>query len=150
LRQAFVRAGVKVDAPDDIQAAMWEKLVFIASISGVGAVTRAPIGITRSIPELRRMLEQAMHELVSVGRARKVNLAQDTVSKTMATVDGLPGGVMASMQRDIIEGRPSELDAQNGAVVRMGMQAGVPTPVHAFLYYSLLPQEQRARGEIQF
>jgi 2-dehydropantoate 2-reductase len=50
------------------------------------------------------------------------------------------------MQRDIKEGRPSELGAQNGAVVRMGLEAGVPTPVHAFIYASLLPQELKARN----
>jgi 2-dehydropantoate 2-reductase len=54
------------------------------------------------------------------------------------------------MQRDIMEGRPSELEAQNGAVVRLGQEAGVPTPVHAFIYHSLLPSELRARGTLQF
>jgi len=59
-------------------------------------------------------------------------------------------GVMASMQRDIIEGRPSELEAQSGALARMGRESGVPTPVHDFIYASLLPQEQRARGQVEF
>jgi hypothetical protein len=35
-------------------------------------------------------------------------------------------------------------------VVRLGQEAGVPTPVHAFIYYSLLPSELRARGTLQF
>jgi 2-dehydropantoate 2-reductase len=51
------------------------------------------------------------------------------------------------MQRDIMDGRPSELEAQNGAVVRMGREAGVPTPVHAFIFASLLPMERRARSD---
>jgi len=54
------------------------------------------------------------------------------------------------MQRDILEGRRSELEAQNGAVMRLGKEVGVPTPIHTFLYHSLLPMELRARGEIQF
>jgi 2-dehydropantoate 2-reductase len=49
------------------------------------------------------------------------------------------------MQRDILNGRPSELEAQNGAVVRLGAEVGVPTPTHAFIYHSLLPQESAAR-----
>jgi 2-dehydropantoate 2-reductase len=52
------------------------------------------------------------------------------------------------MQRDIMEGRPSELEAQNGAVVRLGKAAGVPTPVAAFVYAALLPQERAARGRM--
>ncbi len=151
LRQAFERAsGVRVTTPADIQAAMWEKFVFIASISGVGAVTRAPAGVLRSVPETRQMLQRAIAEVTQVARARKINLPEDIVAKTLAFIDGMAPGVLASMQRSIMEGRPSELGAQNGAVVRMGLEVGVPTPVHEFIYASLLPQELKARGEIQF
>ena len=51
------------------------------------------------------------------------------------------------MQRDLMEGKPSELEVQNGGVVRLGLEVGVPTPVNTFIYHSLLPQEIRARGE---
>ena len=54
------------------------------------------------------------------------------------------------MQRDVMAGRPSELEAQNGSVVRLGRAVGVETPLHAYIYYSLLPLELRARGEVQF
>lgn len=147
LRQAFERAQVKAITPDDIQAAMWEKFVFIAAISGVGAVTRAPVGDFRAVPETRQMLEAAIQEVVAVARARGINLPPDAAERTLAIIDGLAPTVTASMQRDIMEGRPSELGAQNGAVVRMGLEVGVPTPTHAFIYASLLPQELRARGE---
>lgn len=147
LRQAFERAQVKAIVPNDIQAAMWEKFVFIAAISGVGAVTRAPVGDFRSVPETRQMLEAAIQEVVAVARARGINLPPDAAERTLAIIDGLAPSVTASMQRDIMEGRPSELGAQNGAVVRMGLEVGVPTPTHAFIYASLLPQELKARGE---
>jgi hypothetical protein len=45
-----------------------------------------------------------------------------------------------------MEGRPSELESQNGGVVRLGQDAGVATPVHRFIYHSLLPLELRARA----
>lgn len=150
LRQAFERAGVKVEVPADIQAAMWMKFMFIAAFSGVGAVTRAPIGIIRSLPETRALLKGAMEEILAVAQARGVALADDSVEARMTFIDGLQPGVMASMQRDIMEGRPSELESQSGALVRMGRECGVPTPIHAYIYRSLLPQEQRARGVIEF
>jgi 2-dehydropantoate 2-reductase len=151
LRQAFAQAaGVTVEVPEDVQAAMWEKFLFIAAISGVGAVTRAPADIMRSIPETRQLLEQAMVEILAVARARGVDLPDQVIPKTMAFIDNLPVGGTASMQRDIIAGRPSELEYQNGTVVRLGQELGVPTPTHAFIYASLLPQELRARGEVAF
>jgi len=150
LRRAFARAGVTAEIPPDIQVAMWEKFLFIAAISGVGAVTRAPAGIMRSLPETRQMLEQAMREVFAVARARGIALPEEVVAKTMAYIDSLPPDGTASMQRDIIAGRPSELEYQNGTVVRLGRESGVPTPTHAFIYASLLPQELRARGQAQF
>ena len=150
LRQAFLRANVSVEIPEDIQVAMWEKFVFIAAISGVGAVTRSPIGIVRSLPETRQMLEEAVGEVVAVARGRRVRLPEDIATKTMTFIDGLPAGATASMQRDILEGKPSELGSQNGAMMKMGLEMGIPTPTHAFIYHSLLPQELRARGEVTF
>jgi len=124
--------------------------LLIASLSGVGAVARAPIGIMRSVPEARQLLEEAMHEVLAVARARDIALSEEAVERTMAFIDDLPPGVTASMQRDILEGRPSELAWQNGAVVRLGQEVGVATPVHSFIYRSLWPLELQARGEVQF
>ena len=147
LRRAFERAkDVTAEIPPDIRVAMWEKFLFIASLSGVGAVTRAPIGLVRSLPETRRMLERAMEEVMAVARALEIALPEGVIPQTMAFIDGLPADGTASMQRDVMVGRPSELEAQNGAVVRLGREEGVPTPVHAFIYHSLLPQEMQARG----
>jgi len=149
LRQAFTRANVKVEIPPDIQVAMWEKFLFIASWGGVGAVTRAPVGVVRRLPEIREMMEEAMREILRVGQARQIALSEESLRKAIAFIDNLQPAATASMQRDIMEGRPSELESQNGAVVRLGRETGVPTPVHAFIYRSLLPSELRARGELQ-
>lgn len=149
-RLADVLARCKAVIPtvhDDVVAAMWMKFAFIAAVSGVGSVSRAPYGVVRSVPETRDLLERAMGEVIAVGRALGVHLPDDLVDRIMAIVDGLAGEEIPSMQRDILGARPSELEAQNGAVVRMGAQAGVPTPVHGFLYAALLPQERAARGE---
>ncbi|HEY7683687.1 MAG TPA: 2-dehydropantoate 2-reductase [Gemmatimonadales bacterium] len=150
LRRAFAKArGVTVTIPPDIRAALWSKFLFIATLSGLGALTRVPIGVIRSLPGTRRMLEQGLREIELVARARGVTLAPDVVSKTLAFIDSLPPDATASMQRDIMEGRPSELESQNGAVVRLGQQAGVDVSLHRFIYHALLPLERKARGEVQ-
>lgn len=137
--------GIDVVVPPDIQAAMWEKFIFICSTSGVGAVTRQPMGVYRSVPESRAMLESAVREAVELGRAKGVALPGDLFETLMQRIDGLPAAMVASMQKDIMEGRLSELDAQTGAVVRMGRASGIPTPTHEFIYASLLPMELNAR-----
>jgi 2-dehydropantoate 2-reductase len=148
LLKAFSDAGVAAEIAADIHAAMWEKFLFIASLSGVGAVTRAPVGVTRALPETRRLFELCAQEIAAVAAARGIKLAGDAVASTMAKIDSLPAESTASMQRDIMAGLPSELSAQNGAVVRLGREAGVLTPLNECIYGSLLPQERLARGEI--
>jgi 2-dehydropantoate 2-reductase len=151
LWQAFEKAkGVTPSIAPDVRVAMWEKFLFIAALSGVGAVTRAPVGVLRSLPETRHMLEEAMEEILAVAHALGIALSEEIVDETMAFIDGLPENGTASMQRDVMAGRPSELDSQNGAVVRLGREAGIATPTHRFIFWSLLPQELRARGQLQF
>ena len=147
LRAAFARCqGLEARIHDDVQVALWEKFLFIAPLSGVGAVTRMPAGVLRVVPESREMLESAMREVFDLARARGIGLRKDAVARTMSYVDSLPADGTASMQRDILEGRPSELDYQTGAVVRLAREARVPAPVNEFIYRALLPGERRARG----
>ena len=149
LHKTLVDAGISAEIPDDIVARMWEKFVFIASVSGMGAVTRASIGALREYPGTREMLLRAIEEMVEVAKALGVRLRGDIVERTMAFVDSLPYSSTASMQRDIMAGRPSELESQNGAVVRFGRSVGVETPVHSFIYNSLILSEMKARGMLE-
>lgn len=139
--------GILTEVPADIHITMWEKFVFISGTSGVGAYTRQPIGGYRDDPEARQMLIDAMNETASVARARGVNLSESLVEETMKRIDNLPHAMLASMQKDMMEGRPSELNEQTGAVIRLGRSVGVPTPTHEKLFAALLPLEQKARGK---
>jgi 2-dehydropantoate 2-reductase len=95
------------------------------------------------------MLQQAMTEVCEVAKAHHIVLPRGVSDKAMQFLRSLPPESTASMQRDVIEGRPSELEAQNGAVVRLGREVGVGTPIHSFLYGSLLPMEMEARGLVE-
>ncbi|MGD1973807.1 MAG: 2-dehydropantoate 2-reductase [Desulfobacterales bacterium] len=150
LLDSFKRAGVKAEIPSDIQIAMWMKFLFITVWSGMGAVTRAPIGVWRSLPETRRMAELSLQEIMTVAAARHISLPEEALQTAMNMYDDQVPESTASLQRDVMAGRPSELDTQIGAVVRFGQQADVTTPQHAFIYHSLLPMELRARGQLQF
>ncbi|MEA2341968.1 MAG: 2-dehydropantoate 2-reductase [Thermoanaerobaculia bacterium] len=145
LRDECLRAGVQADIPSDIYHALWSKFVFIAPMSGIGAATRVAIGIWRAMPEPRELAIKAIREIVDVARARGVDLGDAAIERTLARFDGLPPESTSSLQRDIIDGKPSELDAQLGAVVRLGLQTNIPTPVCETLLGLLLPQERNAR-----
>jgi 2-dehydropantoate 2-reductase len=150
LKDAFKRSGTNVEVPADIQRALWSKFLVVTAFGGVGAVTRAPIGVTRSLPETRRMLEQCMEEVLAVAQARGVTMFDNAVAESMSVLDSIGGNATASLQRDIADGRPTELDYWNGAVVRLGREAEVPTPTHSFIVRSLLPLHLQAAGKLTF
>jgi 2-dehydropantoate 2-reductase len=146
LAAALRGANVDVRVADDVEAAAWEKFLFIDPVSAVGAAARAPLGALRTVPETRALIVAAMREILQVGRARGVRVADDALDRALALVDRLPPEATASMQRDVLAGCPSELEDQVGSVVRMAREASVPSPVHDVLYAVLLPQERAARG----
>lgn len=150
LLRAFERAGVAADIPPDIRVATWRKFLLIVSWGGLGAITRTPIGVFRSLPQTRQLLLEVMQEIVTVGRGHGVALPEEIINQTLTFIDDVPPAGLASMQRDLMAGRPSELESQTGAVVRLGQEVGLPTPANRFIYHSLLPTELKARGELSF
>lgn len=138
--------GMTAEISSNIQITMWEKFIFITGTSGVGAFTRQTTGEFRSNPESRALLFDSMNETASVARARGVPIAENFVEATMQRIDNLPAEMTASMQKDMMAGRPSELNEQTGAVIRMGKALGVRTPTHEKFFAALLPLEQSARN----
>ncbi len=150
LRQCFANAKVSVEVPANISKALWDKFLMVTSFGGVGSITRAPIGVTRTVPETRRLLERCLEETMAVANARSVPMADTAVADMMRFYDTLPTNGTTSLQRDIMGGKMSELEYWNGAVVRLGREIGIPTPTNQFICDCLLPLELRARGKADF
>ena len=137
IEQVFKRAGVEISVATDIQVALWTKFLFIASFSGVGALADAPAGVIRSDPKWRAQMLSAMEEIYALAHARGIKLPSDSIETVMAGVAALPEDATSSMQRDIAAGKPSELESQNGAVVRMARESGVEVPTHTLIYQTI-------------
>jgi 2-dehydropantoate 2-reductase len=144
LQNTFNEAGIKNICSVDIQAHLWKKFLMICS-SALLAVTKTNYGEMRSIPETRAMLQEMYTEIYNVAIASGVNLSENIVEKTMKVVDTFPPESTSSLTRDVWDGKPSEIEYQNGTVVRLGKKYGVPTPVNRFIYYSIIPMEMKVR-----
>lgn len=131
------RAGIDAKVPDDIGKAIWEKFVFLASLSAMTALTRLPLGPLREDPDTRALFRQLADEVVAVGRAKGVPLGDATTDAMMTRLDGLPPDMVASMLGDLKRGNRLELPWLSGGVVETGRKLNVPTPAHAFVYAAL-------------
>lgn len=139
LREVFAGAGLEAPVPKDIRVDVWRKFAFLSSMSGITAASRAPISVVRSDPAMRETLRRAIAETTAVARAKGIALSEDSVEAHMKMVEGLPPDMLASQAHDLLAGKPLELEGLSGAVVRLGKELGVDTPVHQAFYAVLRP-----------
>jgi 2-dehydropantoate 2-reductase len=146
VKEVFDAAGFKNRLSTDIRRDIWLKFLFIASISAMGALTRSVLGVIREQPFLREKIRQTALEIVRVGQAHGVDIREEDIDLAFNMIDAGAHETTMSLQRDMMEERPSELHNFNGYIVQKGDEMGIDTPVNDFIYYALLPMEQRARG----
>jgi 2-dehydropantoate 2-reductase len=102
-------------------------------------VTRSPLGVIVRDPDLFTMLKEAVAEAVAVANAKGIPLGRNMVEDVARAYQALPPHTKASMLVDLEHGRRLELPWLSGAVVRIGRETGVPTPIHAFITTVLNP-----------
>lgn len=141
----FDGTSVPVQVTEDIDSALWFKLLVIAGIGGVTAYCRCPIGKLRHDERLMSLLVGAMEEVEQVAGARRIALPPDPVQIVLSSVSSaLDPQAKSSMCRDVENGRPLEVEAINGAVVRFGAEMGVDTPANRTILDRLLPLHRAA------
>lgn len=130
LAAALTEAGASSTFHDAALVDVWSKAMFVTTTGTLGALVDKPIGYL--CQEIPGQLEAFMKEVEAVGRGMDVDLPADVVEQTMAFARQQHPDNTSSMQRDIKAGLPNELDAQVGAIRRMGVKAGVTTPLWDF------------------
>lgn len=145
--EVLENAGVSAEISENIQKVLWTKFVFIAAASGIGSLTRLPMGDFRSVPETRELLSSIMQEVKSVAHAQGIILDPDVVQKSLEFTDNAAPHIKPSMQLDVESGHRTELESMIGVIGRKGRKLGVPTPASDFVYASLMPIELKARKE---
>ncbi len=132
--QAFLEAclagGIKAELSDDILREIWQKFVFLAALSGLTTTIRKPVGPIRENAQTRSLLRDVMREVVAVGRAHGVNLAEDYAEVRLKLADDVAYDMTSSMHHDLERGNRLEVRWLAGAVVELGHSKGVSTPLN--------------------
>ena len=139
IQETFQKAGINVELSDDMTKTLWTKFIILSSAAGITCAARHLIRPLLENSEAREMWIAGMREVEAVDRAKGVDLDPEVVEQTMGLVESLPWDYQISMHADLDRGGPLELEAINGAVVRMGQQLGISTPVNQFFYTVLKP-----------
>ena len=139
LLEACRPAGFQATLSDHIEVDIWSKFVRLSVFSGMTAVTRSPVGPLRDDPDLFAMLQAAVLEVMAVARKKGIALPARVLDEIVTMMQGLPPQAKSSMLEDLERGKPLELPWLSGAVVRIGAEVGVETPIHRFIATVLKP-----------
>lgn len=138
VRDSIAAAGIEVELSPEPMQVIWSKFIVLCSVAGITSAARTRIRAFLQYPEGLELFTAAMREADEVGRAKGINLPEGLVESSVDFIRGFPD-FQNSMHADFENGRPTELDALNGAVVRAGKETGIPTPVNEFIYAVLAP-----------
>jgi 2-dehydropantoate 2-reductase len=144
IKKLFDKAGINPQISTDINSDLWKKFIAIC-VSGLLAVTKTTYGEIRELKETRQMMIDLLNEIYALSQRIGINIESDFIYKTVSFIDTFPYDSTSSLTRDVWEGKPSEIDYQNGTVVRLGEKYGVDTPINRFVYNCILPMELKAR-----
>lgn len=138
-RDAGRRAGFQATLSPHIDRDLWSKFVRLSTFSGLTALTRLPLGPIRDDEALWGLAESALEEGCALAAARDVALPAAVATEMRTMLRGMPPTAKSSMLEDLERGRPLELPWLSGAMVRLGRESGVATPVHAVIAAALGP-----------
>lgn len=127
---ACLAGGIDASIHPDINLEIWQKFVFLVAMSGATTAMRSSIGPIRDNPVTRDFLIGLMREVVAVGQARGVKLADDFIAQRLGMIDKAAPETIASMYHDLQSGKPLELPWLSGGVVDLGAEVNVPTPLN--------------------
>lgn len=133
LAAALTQAGIPTEVSDQVDAALWAKLVINCCYNALSAISQQPYGVLVQVPEVKDTMRAAFDECVAVAAAASIALPDDLWDATYGLARNM-AGQRSSTAQDLARGRPSEIDHLNGAIVRLGRHHGIATPVNHTLW----------------
>lgn len=149
LADALREAGFETAITDDLDSAIWSKLVANCGLNAVAALTRLPNGAVGNDPGAMEVVRAAANEAAAVARAKGITLAYSDVEGYVQEVCNATAENVNSMLQDVVRGRRTEVEAINGAVVEEGRTLNVDTPVNAALAALVAAVERNYQHQVR-
>lgn len=124
----FAHSPIATILTEDWPSAAWRKLA-VNCAGAVNALTLQPAGIARD-DEAAELMRALVRECVAVGRAEGATLPDDLPDQIVNGYRNGPADSINSIHADRLAGRPTEAEARNGVIARLGAKHGIPAPLN--------------------
>lgn len=134
----FQKASIDYEWKEDVNPAIWEKYIFIASFSLISAHSNRTLDEILEEPSLRKEVIGIMNEINSIALKKKIQLPDGIVDLSLKKAMMFPPGTQTSLQRDISQKKgETELELFGGTILHLGKELGIPTPTTRKIYQKL-------------
>jgi len=133
LAKLFIDAGIPVQFSDNVEGALWAKLILNCAYNALSAITQLPYGRLAQSEGVEAVMRDVVEECLAVARGEGVEVPGDTWEAVLRIARTMPAQLSSTAQ-DLIRHKPSEIDHLNGYVLRKGTALGIPTPVNRVLH----------------
>jgi len=133
LESLFVDAGLDVRFDNQVKNRIWQKVAFNAGMNAVCALTHSTPGILNTLADAKQLVKDTAKEVVDVAAAMNITVDIEAVCQTVDYACENHGQHLPSMLQDLLAGKPTEIDALNGSVVRLARELGIPVPINTLL-----------------
>lgn len=130
--EKFRQAGLAAESREGMAQLIWEKLHVNVGINAITALTGIKNGFIAAMPVARELCRAAVEEAMRVARAKGFVMPEDMVERVLAIAHATAVN-RSSMGQDVDHRKRTEIDAINGAIVALGEQLHLPTPVNQTL-----------------
>ena len=139
VHESLVRAGIKSELQVDVTKELWKKLIFIASMGSLTALSRLTHAEILANQRMVSLMFDAMREIQSIAWKLGIEVEPVDEARVLEGLKRFSGDTRSSMYFDLVGEKPMEIEALNGTVVRFGEELGISTPIHRVIYSVLLP-----------
>jgi 2-dehydropantoate 2-reductase len=137
--EAFKSADIVSEPVANARTPIWEKFCYLAPFAAFTGAARVPIGPLWADPVPRSLMIAAFREVEALARAEGIAVPANVVDRIVGYVDSIPPTTRSSLLIDLQQGKPIEIEALAGAVVRRAAARQIAAPVLAALYAVLKP-----------
>jgi 2-dehydropantoate 2-reductase len=139
LLECCQQAGFAAELSASIKTVLWAKFAFICAQAGMTAAVRLPIGEIRTVEVAWAGFQQLVAEVAAVAEADGSPLPAAAQQRALALAQSVEPASFSSLHDDLVAGRPMELEALHGLVVRRAAEHGVAVPMSEAVYAILKP-----------
>jgi 2-dehydropantoate 2-reductase len=139
IHEAFASADIESEPVSAARVPIWEKYCYLAPFAAFTGSTRLPIGPIWADPVIRKRYVEAVDEVEAVARAEGVDVPRGMAERVASYIASIPGTTRSSLLIDLQQGKPIEVEALLGALVRRAERHQVAVPIMSTMYAVLKP-----------